>query len=206
MNSPIYCDTPMVPREIEPGLIAHECPRSGGLWILHQSFLRWKASTPALAETPPDTGPESVADSGPVADDSANRTLICPESGRLLIRYKVGHGLHFHVDRSPVTGSVWLDKGEWEALKAKGLHSSLNLIFTYAYQREVRSEEYLQAFEETFRQRIGAEDFSKLKEIKHWIENHPKRRDMCCYIIDSLLPTKRPPATSAIFEATEPRE
>jgi Zn-finger nucleic acid-binding protein len=127
--------------------------------------------------------------------------LICPESGRLLIRYKVGHGLHFHVDRSPVTGSVWLDKGEWEALKAAGLHSSLNLIFTYAYQREVRSEEHTQALEERFRQRIGAEDFRKLTEMKDWIENHPKRRDLCCYILDSLLPANRPAPTAAVFEA-----
>ena len=197
MNSPIDSDTQLVEREIEPGLIAHECPRSGGLWIQLQAFLRWKDSLPDLPAPPPDVHAE------PVADDSGNRTLICPETGRLLIRYKVGHGLPFHVDRSPLTGSVWLDKGEWEALKAKGLHTSLNLIFTHAYQREVRSEEYTQAFEEAFRQRIGAADFRKVTEMKQWIENHPKRRDLCCYILDSLLPANRAPANSAIYEGRE---
>ena len=77
-------------------------------------------------------------------DDSSQRALICPESGRLLLRYRVGHGLRFHIDRSPATGGVWLDKGEWEALKSKGLHVSLHLIFTAAYQRQIRSAEYVQ--------------------------------------------------------------
>jgi Zn-finger nucleic acid-binding protein len=98
----------------------------------------------------------------------------------------VGHGLQFHIDRSPATGGVWLDKGEWEALKSKGLHVALNLIFTAAYQRQIRSEEYVQTLTETFRERIGAVDFSKVTEFGAWLAQHPRRRDICCYLLDSL--------------------
>ena len=198
MNSPIHTDTVMLPVEIEPGLHVFECPISGGHWIPLQSFLTWKTTLPQVE---PSADPSITHE--PVADDSANRVLICPESGRILIRYKVGHGLHFHVDRSPVTGSVWLDKGEWEALKSKKLHASLNLIFTTSYQREVRSEEYAQTFENTFRDRIGQDDFKKLVEIKDWIKNHPKSRDLCCYIIDSLHLHKQPGTSYSIFEGSD---
>jgi len=81
---------------------------------------------------------------------------------------------------------VWLDKGEWEALKSKGLHVALNLIFTAGYQRQVRSDEYARALTETFRDRIGTADFSKVVEFAAWLAGHPKRRDICCYLLDSL--------------------
>ena len=167
-------------REIEAGLEAYECPRSGGLWIPLQSYLAWKERQPQATVAP-------VESCAPVLqDDSRQRALVCPESGRLLLRYRVGHGLQFHLDRSPATGGVWLDKGEWEALKSKGLHVALHLIFSAAYQRQLRTSEYVQRLTETFRDRIGAADFSRVAEFAAWLVGHPKRRDICCYLLDSL--------------------
>jgi Zn-finger nucleic acid-binding protein len=167
-------------REIEPGLTVYECPKSGGLWIPLQAFLAWKEKHPEAAKTPP--GPPAPV----IQDDSRQRALICPESGRLLIRYRVGHGLPFHIEHSPATGGVWLDKGEWEALKSKGLHVSMNLIFTSSYQRQVRSTEYVQELTDTFRDRIGAADFQKVEEFAVWLLRHPRRRDICCYLVDNV--------------------
>src|SRR5579871_3287865 len=149
MKSPTHPDCEMNLRTIEPGLDVYECPQSGGLWIPLQSYLAWRERQPAGA-------PAAAAGPAPVpADDSRQRVLICPESGRFLLRYRVGHGLPFHIDRSPVTGGVWLDKGEWEALKSQGLHLMLNQIFTSEYQRQVRSAEYEDHLQDTFRQRFG---------------------------------------------------
>ena len=123
MRSPIHPDTTLELKEIVPGLSAYACPKSRGVWIPLQSYLAWQAlHKPDDRQPPPSYAPVPV-------DDSKRRALICPESGRLLIRYRVGHGLNFHIDLSPVTGGVWLDQGEWEALKSKGLHAELNLIF-----------------------------------------------------------------------------
>jgi Zn-finger nucleic acid-binding protein len=175
-------------REIEPGLAAYECPRSTGFWIPLQSYLAWRERQPPRAATPVEVCPTAIS------DDSSQRTLICPESGRLLLRYRVGHGLPFHVDRSPATGGVWLDKGEWEALKSRGLHISLHLIFTAAYQRQVRSSEYTERMTDTFRDRIGAAGFSKVTEFGAWIAGHPRRRDICCYLLDQFGQEAEPTA------------
>jgi Zn-finger nucleic acid-binding protein len=177
-------------REIEPGLSVYECPRSGGLWIPLQAYLTWKERQPQGAAAPAEGCP-------PVPqEDSSRQALICPESGRLLLRYRVGHGLQFHLERSPATGGVWLDKGEWEALKSKGLHVALHLIFTSAYQRQIRSAEYVEKMTEAFRERIGAADYSKVAEFGAWLARHPKRRDICCYLWDSLEPKPEPGAAS----------
>jgi len=167
-------------REVEPGHEVYECPKSGGLWIPLQSYLAWKDRQPPGAAAPTGICPTALQ------DDSRQRTLICPESGRLLLRYRVGHGLTFHIDRSPATGGVWLDKGEWEALKSRGLHVSLHLIYTAAYQRQVRSSEHVQRMMDTFRERIGAVDFAKVTEFGAWLARRPKRRDICCYLLDEL--------------------
>ena len=180
MQSPVYTDTAMELKEIEPGLFAYMCPKSGGIWIPLQSYLTWKDHH-KNAQSPLPAGYNPV-----LADDSKRPALICPESGRLLIRYGVGHGLKFHVDLSPVTGGVWLDKGEWEALKSKGLHSELNLIFTASYQRQIRNAEYEESLEQTFGARIGVEDFQKVTAFKSWLAVHPKRRDICCYLMHNL--------------------
>jgi len=176
-------------RQIEPGLEVYECPKSGGLWLPLQSYLTWKDQHPA--------GPVESAEVAalPVQGDSTQRALICPESGRLLLRYRVGHGLQFHIDRSPATGGVWLDKGEWEALKSKGLHVSLHLIFTAAYQRQVRTSEYAQNLTETFRDRIGEADFTRVTEFGAWLAQHPRRRDICCYLINSIEERTEPDGT-----------
>ena len=186
MHSPVHPETTMQVREIVPGLVVYECPKSGGLWIPLQSFLAWKAQHPQE----PGTLPKDYTPA--LQDDSRQPALICPESGRVLIRYRVGHGLQFHIDRSPATGGVWLDKGEWEALRSKGLHVELNLIFTAAYQRQIRSVEHIQKLTETFRDRIGTEDFSKVAEFGAWLARHPRRRDICCYLLDGLEPVTEP--------------
>jgi len=177
MHSPVYSDTTLQLTEIEPGLSAYTCPKSGGVWIPLQSYLAWKERY-KNEESPLPSGYVPV-----LADDSKRRALICPESGRLLIRYRVGHGLNFHVDLSPVTGGIWLDKGEWEALKSKGIHVELNLIFTASYQRQIRTAEYEEALDEAFRHRIGEEDFRKVAALRSWLADHPKRRDICCYLL-----------------------
>src|SRR5436190_1191141 len=135
MLSPVEPKAVLVSKEIEPGLWAFSCPVSGGVWIPLQSYMDWRnqhsESVTAL--------PEGYSPS--LSDDSGRKALLCPESGCMLIRYRVGHGLHFQIDRSPLTGGVWLDKGEWDALKSKKLHGQLHLIFTAQYQAKIRSAE-----------------------------------------------------------------
>ena len=188
MRSPLHPNSILTSEQIEPGLEAWRCPVSGGVWIPLQAYLRWQAMEPR---------PKSIDADSPspeLLNDSMQRALICPESGRLMLRYRVGHGLPFHLDRSPATGGVWLDAGEWEALRKQGLSRRLHLIFTAAYQRAVRSEEYQQRMEEVFLARIGAQDFGRVAEFKKWILSHPRRYEISCYLWNTTgLEEEQPP-------------
>jgi Zn-finger nucleic acid-binding protein len=180
MRSPIHPEVNLQLREIEPGLSAYACPKSGGVWIPLERYHAWKELHQHRQQSLPE-GYTPLID-----DDSRQRALLCPESGRLLIRYRVGHGLNFHVDLSPVSGGVWLDKGEWDALKSQGLHSELHYIFTASYQRQIRSAEYEEALLQKFVERIGLADFQKVAAFKSWLATHPKQRDICCFLMDNI--------------------
>jgi hypothetical protein len=42
LHSPVYPEITMDFSELEPGLFIYTCPKSGGVWIPFQSYLRWK--------------------------------------------------------------------------------------------------------------------------------------------------------------------
>jgi Zn-finger nucleic acid-binding protein len=187
MQSPVYPNINLVRSEVEPGLYAYRCPSSGGVWIPLESYLNWI--------THQQVQPEIPADYAPVPESDSNRkALICPESGRLLLRYRAGKGMDFHIDRSPATGGVWLDKGEWEALKCAGIHREMHLIFTASYQRTLRSSEYSRAMEKTFRERIGEGDFPRVAEFAKWLRDHARRQDICAYLFNEIEKSELPEA------------
>jgi Zn-finger nucleic acid-binding protein len=186
MKSPVHPDTQLAPKEIEPGLSVYHCPKSGGVWIPQTNYLAWK-------ETHPQPASPLAAPPPPPADDSQRGALVCPECGRLLIRYKVGHGLKFKIDLSPATGGVWLDCGKWEALKSKNLHTELNFIATPGFQFKIRAAEYEEKMEQSFRDRIGSADFARVVSFKDWLLAHPKRADICSYLLHHIDPKKNEP-------------
>ena len=178
MYSPLYPEAALVRTELEPGLEAFLCPKSGGQWIPLQSYYIWQErSVSRTRPLPPDYEPQAAA-------DALQRALICQESGCIMVRYRVGNGLDFQIDRSPKTGGVWLDSGEWDALKSKGLHEELHLIFSAPYQRRLRTELSSAQLQDRFRQRIGEKDFERAQEVKVWLEQHPKRRDILAYLLE----------------------
>jgi Zn-finger nucleic acid-binding protein len=179
MRSPLHSDKEMVELELEPGLRVFECPASKGIWIPLDAYLTWQQNGGKANPLPHDQPVASI-------DDSGRRALLCPESGRLLLRYRVSHDLPFQIDRSPFTGGAWLDKGEWDVLKSRSLHNQMHLIFTSQYQAKLRAAEFAKVLEDTFRKRIGAADFHKVQDICQWIGSHPQRRDILCYLNDSL--------------------
>jgi len=115
-------------------------------------------------------------------NDDYKSAAICPESGCILIRYQVGHGLPFHIDRSPATGSVWLDKGEWEVLKNHNVHNQLHLIFSSSYQLAIASEQAKENLRNQFELSVGEETMEALKLMAAQMAGHPQRQRMLAWL------------------------
>lgn len=158
----------------EGRLVAYGCPGCGGRWIRSADYWRWRAlHGPNL--------PEVAAPVPPTAVETAGLHL-CPDCGYVLGRFRVGHGLPFHVERCRNCEGAWLDGGEWDALKARNLHDDLPLMFDDAWQREVRAQASAQATEESFRRRLGDADYARAREVRAWLDGHPRRSEVFAYL------------------------
>lgn len=167
MQSPIGNHPELQPVTLQEGLKAYVCPESGGHWIPAKNYWEWQSHLPAAtvhAHSQP-TEPTS---------EFEDAVKFCPESGTIMTRHKVGHGLDFRIDRS-ITGGIWLDPGEWEALIAGNLHHELHLVFTTQWQKAIREEHKSAAHEALLREKLGDELFAKVDTLREELASHPAR-------------------------------
>jgi Zn-finger nucleic acid-binding protein len=176
MRSPVGSHQALEQVELDRGLIAFRCPETGGHWIPAESYWRWHSAQPA--EEPPPEDAETVATPVSEFDEIVK---LCPESGTVMMRFRVGHGQSFRVDRSR-TGGIWLDGGEWEALKEGHLHNSIHRIFTSPWQQAVRHQALDESVQAQLRERLGPELFTRLKALRKELAEHPHREAALAFL------------------------
>ncbi len=177
MKSPVGSHKPMILTQLEDGLMAYRCEESGGYYIPSACYMRWLSQQPAI--TP--HLPETEQDRYPDQTDAPAR--MCPESGTIMTRYKVGHGFTFSIDRS-ITGGIWLDAGEWEALRNRNFHDELNRVFTQSWQRTIRDTELHQNRRKRMEERFGIDVLNRIDSLKAELQDHPSREELIAYITE----------------------
>lgn len=162
---------------LENGLEAYHCVDSGGHYIPSQAYLLWLQQQPARQPHLPDPlePVEITTDSG--------KPLICPESGTIMSRFKVGHGFAFSIDRS-ITGGVWLDGGEWEALRQRNFHDEIHLVFTAPWQKHIRTAQAQATYEETLSSSLGPDLLNRLTTLRTELMEHPHRNLAIAYLAE----------------------
>jgi len=168
----------MVLSSIENNLTSHDCGKCGGNWI--PSFEYWKWREQHKESLPEKSAGQAIP---PNPSTGALVAKLCPECNRILIRYKVGHGVNFSLDQCGNCGGVWFDKDEWEALKGRQLHDDVYSVFTAPWQAQVRSQESRRAEEEIYRGKFGEEGFDEIRRMKEWIEEHPRKQEILAYLM-----------------------
>ena len=187
MQSPVGSHLLLERVDLGEGLEAYQCPESGGLWIPLENYWNWRNSLPQheREELPDGTDyPVSGSDDG---------VKLCPESGTIMTKYRVGHGLGFRVDRSN-TGGIWLDGGEWEALKAGQIHHTIHLVFTAPWQKTIRVQERTARFEALLEKKLGKDLFLRLTALRTELSTHPARAAALAYLLST--PDRSTPASS----------
>ncbi len=157
------------------GLFAcHTCSNCGGDLILLGDFLRWQELNPKA-----DLSVEAKVD---VVAEDTSRAMLCPLSGTLMTKYRIAADTEHRLDLSPSINAVWLDKGEWDLLKEKGLANKLAEIFTDHWQRGVREEETSEVLEDLYERRFG-ENYEQVKAFKSVLQAMPNRQEVVAYLL-----------------------
>jgi len=84
---------------------------------------------------------------------------------------------------------VWFDRDEWQLLAARGLALRLADVFSDEWQRDIRQKEQAAAIERMFEQRLGSEELTRAREVREWINSHPKKSELLAYL--ELLPVSQ---------------
>ncbi|KZN30797.1 zf-TFIIB domain-containing protein [Pseudoalteromonas luteoviolacea] len=153
---------------------AHTCSNCNGNWILIEDFVAWKERNEDF--------------SFPCSDDTINsvdskRAKLCPVSGSIMRKFRVSEKSDFRIDYSVAVGGIWLDAGEWALLKQLDVAGSLNTIATQQYQNQIRERSTIQSFSDIYSDKFGESDYTKLKEIRQWLVNHPQKADLRAYLM-----------------------
>lgn len=137
-------------------------------------YLRWKDQL---------TQPLQCSVGGEVEVQETKSALICPVSGVLMIKYRISGQTPHRIDLSHSVNGIWLDKGEWELLKQEGLVDKLNHIFTDPWQNKLRAEQTKETLGAVYAKQFGDADYTKLKEIREWLQQNPKKAYMLAYLV-----------------------
>jgi Zn-finger nucleic acid-binding protein len=181
MHCPACKTTTLEIVPLDTALNAHHCMSCHGQWISGEHYWDWLRGK-GDGETASSASVEAAP--APAVHDTPSAKL-CPSCARLLIRYRVGHGLGFTIEHCPGCDGVWLDESEWEALKARNLHDDLQLICDSLWQGQVFKDEQRQLAEARLARMLGA-DFERAKEVRAWIAGHPNRSALLAYLAGHL--------------------
>jgi Zn-finger nucleic acid-binding protein len=176
MRCPVCKHRTLTPTAMEEGLAARHCGACGGRWLRADAYARWRSRRGGDL-------PEHLAEEGaPAPPTEPPGARLCPECGHILTRCRVGHGVGFALDACRTCGGVWLDAGEWEALRARNLHDDIHRIPSAAWQREVRAAERDEERERLLLERFGPADLAELRRVKAWLDAHPSRAEMLAFL------------------------
>lgn len=171
----------MIQSEIEPGLIAYTCPKTDGIWIDHKHYWDWLLKQPGFPKPLPAISDLPVPDTDP-----HNTPLISPESGRLMTKFRVGHGLSFRIDHDPTSGGFWLDKDEYDHIRERNLHDELHLICSPQYQRELAKLDAESAMDQRTQELLGQDTCEHIRSLASKIQD-PKLQSVAIAYLNQCL-------------------
>ncbi len=157
------------------GLPAMQCSNCGGVWVDSNAYLAWRKGS-GEAESPK---------SAEIKIDPAwdvDELKLCPNSGRIMGRYKILADTDFHLDRCGHCNGIWFDKNEWDALIELGLRDKINEFFTRPWQDEIRTSEARNHMDNLYLEKFGADDYEYIQKVREWMKDHPKRGMLLAYL------------------------
>lgn len=164
----------LVPSYLEGLFPCHTCSDCGGSLVMMGDYLRWQ-----------DQHPDVDLDSNPpvkVTSEETSKAMICPKTGGLMTKYRISKNTDHRLDLSPTINAIWLDKGEWDLLKANGLAGRLNNIFTNHWQHEIRSQESADVLEALYQRKFG-EHYAQIIEFKEVLDNLENRSEAIAFLL-----------------------
>lgn len=176
MKCPVCKTSGLTPTDLESGLPAFRCDNCSGKWIRGAQYWKWLEAHPNL--------PERAAEDSDLTLAEPGKPIDCPECRFRMVKYLVGRGFSFTLDHCQGCKGIWLDRNEWEALKARNLHDDVNSMLTAFWQDEAQKEGRKKRMEQIYMGRFGAEDYMEIERIRAWLGTRQNKQELLAYLTD----------------------
>ena len=177
MKCPSCSASPLQPISLESQLKASGCNDCEGRWISTKNYWAW-------LDQHGDRLPEKEPDGISLDSADTQRAKLCPQCQHIMLRYKVGHGLDFAIDQSRSCNGEWLDAKEWDLLKQRNLHDEIHLVFSAAWQAQLRKDSAKKGLSDTYSEHFK-DEYDKIKQLKTWLNSHPQKARILDYLTNS---------------------
>ncbi len=177
MKCPVCKTADLKYAEEDLGLRCYSCNSCEGDWIRFEDYINWKNKI-QLEESSLDTANDYL----PEYDSKI--VNLCPDCGKILIKYTVLPEFSFKVDHCSSCNGVWLDKNEWETLIKNDSHHDMNSFFTGPWQQKLKREMTRQRFEEHYIKKFGKDNYDKLKDMRDWIQDSSFKDEAMAFLMD----------------------
>jgi Zn-finger nucleic acid-binding protein len=165
MNSIMQCTScktgQLKQSKLDKTLACHICDNCGGHWIKLDDYMEWHKTQEPLQAVVEEIGVE-------VDTLESTQALLCPESGAIMTKFHITSDTDHNIDWCNKSAAIWLDKGEWELLKEKGVADKLNQIFSEQWQEKIITETSRNTREAFLTNKLGEENYSRLKLVRTW--------------------------------------
>lgn len=166
---------------LEAALSAHQCESCAGIFISGESYQNWQTN-----QSKPQKFEGAKVSLNPLRSSEKSGLKFCPDCKHVAIKYKVSHDIDFCLDRCGNCGGIWFDGNEWQLIKERGLHNQLNLVLSQDWQCKVRAREQEVALDNMWIERLGREDYARMKEYIEWLRIHDKQDDLLAFQFSSM--------------------
>lgn len=163
-------------------LLVKYCDECKGFWIPNDNYENWQNNQR------PQTEEEAALldkyyDLNFVPSPYDSKAALCPDCACYLSRARVYLKTPFYLERCASCGGMWCDGGEWDILEVLGLHTSLQKMFSSAWQAKVR--ERIQAISErqALAEKLGPEVAEYIFNLAEAIEDHPHADCAATYLL-----------------------
>lgn len=178
MQCPVCATKRLYSQNLEANLPVSACDTCAGVWIPHANYQVWRSTQVGDV---PERQPKTA-----LQVEDIPKAKVCPQCGRLMLRYKVGHSTTVVADHCGACGGMWLDRGEWSVLKEHGLHDNLFQVLTAAWQGDIRKGAIKARMDKVYEERLGAETFARVKAFREWAETQSNKSLISSYIAEIL--------------------
>ncbi|MBU2986148.1 zf-TFIIB domain-containing protein [Saccharophagus degradans] len=164
----------LVPAYLDTLFPCHTCDNCGGSFVYLADYLKWKEGNPNLANL-------TVSGESFEVSETA-QAMICPKTGLFMTKYRIASNTDHRIDLSPTINAIWMDKGEWELLKTRGLAGRLNEIFTAPWQNKIRAAKTAEVLDGIYAKEFG-ENYAAIKAFRELIQPLDNRAEIIAFLV-----------------------